>query len=85
MHRSVAEGRFGTAEPEGRASVCAVAQPSKFLFFFADLLDITISVPVWLAHEDFSLTERYREYVRTFRTTGLEADSDAVFRRWPVA
>ena len=23
MHRSVAEGRFGEAEPEGRASVCA--------------------------------------------------------------
>ena len=23
MHRSEAEGRFGVAEPEGRASVCA--------------------------------------------------------------
>lgn len=50
-----------------------------------DFPDITISVPVWLAHEDFGLTERYREYVRTFRTTGLEVESDVAFRRWPVA
>ena len=31
MHRSEAEGRFGEAEPDGRASVCAEAlcQPSE--------------------------------------------------------
>ena len=27
MHRSAAEGRFGDAEPVGRASVCAGAAP----------------------------------------------------------
>ena len=37
-------------------------------------------LPVWQAHENCGLTERYWEYVRAFRTTGLEADSDAVFR-----
>jgi len=33
MHRSEAEGRFGAAEPEGRAIVCAELfwQPSEFL------------------------------------------------------
>ena len=37
-------------------------------------------LPVWQAHDDCGLAERYREYVRAFRTTGLEADSDAMFR-----
>ena len=37
-------------------------------------------LPVWQAHENCGLAERYREYVRAFRTTGLKADSDAVFR-----
>ena len=33
MHRSEAEGRFGEAEPEGRASVCAepLCKPSEFM------------------------------------------------------
>ena len=38
------------------------------------------NLPVWQAHENCGLTARYRAYVRAFRTTGLEADSDAVFR-----
>ena len=37
-------------------------------------------LPVWQVHDDCGLTERWREYVRAFRTIGLEADSDAVFR-----
>ena len=37
-------------------------------------------LPVWQAHEDTGLTARYREYVRTFRATGLEVESDAAFR-----
>ena len=35
---------------------------------------------VWQAHDDSGLTERCREYVRAFRTMGLEAESDAAFR-----
>ncbi|MBR2771739.1 MAG: amidohydrolase [Bacteroidales bacterium] len=37
-------------------------------------------LPVWQAHEDTGLTARYREYVRTFRATGLEVESGAAFR-----
>lgn len=37
-------------------------------------------LPVWQAHEDVGLTARYREYMRTFRAMGLEAESDAAFR-----
>ena len=39
-------------------------------------------LPVWQAHENCGLTERYREYVRAFRATGLEAESDGAFRRF---
>ena len=37
-------------------------------------------LPVWQAHENCGLTERYREYVQTFRATGLERPADAAFR-----
>ena len=37
-------------------------------------------LPVWQAHEEIGLTARYREYVRAFRATGLEATSNAAFR-----
>lgn len=39
-------------------------------------------LPVWQAHEDCSLTRRYREYVRAFRSTGLEGSADAAFRKF---
>jgi predicted TIM-barrel fold metal-dependent hydrolase len=37
-------------------------------------------LPVWQSHENCGLTERYLEYVRAFRATGLEAESDVAFR-----
>ena len=37
-------------------------------------------LPVWQAHENCGLTERYREYVQAFRATGLETESDVAFR-----
>lgn len=37
-------------------------------------------LPVWQSHEDVSLTNRYREYVRAFRATGLEKPSSNAFR-----
>ena len=37
-------------------------------------------LPVWQAHDDCGLTERYREYAQAFRATGLEVESDAAFR-----
>ena len=39
-------------------------------------------LPVWQAHENCGLTARYREYVRAFRATGLEAESDGAFRNF---
>ena len=39
-------------------------------------------LPVWQAHENCGLTERCREYVRAFRATGLEAESDVAFRNF---
>ncbi len=41
-------------------------------------------VPVWQANEKVGLTNRYREYVRAFRETGLEAASSAAFRNFVV-
>ena len=37
---------------------------------------------VWQAHENCGLTARYRKYVRAFRATGLEAESDVAFRNF---
>lgn len=37
-------------------------------------------LPVWQAHEEIGLTARYRGYVRAFRATGLEAESNAALR-----
>lgn len=37
-------------------------------------------LPVWQAHEDVSLTRRYREYSRVFAQTGLVDDSAGAFR-----
>lgn len=39
-------------------------------------------LPVWQAYEKVGLTKRYREYVRAFRETGLEAAADAAFRKF---
>ena len=39
-------------------------------------------LPVWQANEKIGLTKRYREYVRAFRETGLEAAADAAFRKF---
>lgn len=39
-------------------------------------------LPVWQANEKVGLTKRYREYVRAFRETGLEAAADAAFRKF---
>lgn len=39
-------------------------------------------LPVWQAHENCGLTERYREYVRAFRATGLEKDARLAFRNF---
>ena len=39
-------------------------------------------LPVWQAHEDCGLTRRYRVYAESFRATGLERSSDAVFRKF---
>ena len=37
-------------------------------------------LPVWQAHEDCTLTRRYREYMQAFRATGLEDSACAAFR-----
>ena len=37
-------------------------------------------LPVWQAHEDCSLTRRYRAYAEAFRAAGLERSADAAFR-----
>ena len=37
-------------------------------------------LPVWQAHEDCSLTRRYRAYAKAFRAAGLERSADAAFR-----
>ena len=37
-------------------------------------------LPVWQAHDDCGLAERYREYLRAFRATGLEAATNVAFR-----
>ena len=37
-------------------------------------------LPVWQAHEDVSLTGRYREYVTAFARTGLTEDAAGAFR-----
>ena len=42
-------------------------------------------LPVWQAKERVGLTRRYREYVRAFRETGLEAAADAAFRKFVCA
>ena len=42
-------------------------------------------LPVWQANERVGLTKRYREYVRAFRETGLEAAADAAFRKFACA
>ena len=39
-------------------------------------------LPVWQSHEDVSLTNQYREYLRTFVATGLEKPSCKAFRRF---
>ena len=39
-------------------------------------------LPVWQANERVGLTKRYREYLRAFRETGLEAAADAAFRNF---
>lgn len=41
--------------------------------------------PVWQAHEDCGLTERYREYVWAFRATGLERSARMAFRDFLLA
>ena len=42
-------------------------------------------LPVWQANERLGLTRRYREYLRAFRETGLEAVADAAFRKFVCA
>ncbi len=42
-------------------------------------------LPVWQSHEKVGLTKRYREYVRAFRETGLEAASNAAFRDFMIS
>ena len=37
-------------------------------------------LPVWQAHEDCSLTRRYKAYAEAFRAAGLERSADAAFR-----
>ena len=37
-------------------------------------------LPVWQAHEDCSLTRRYRAYAEAFRATGLDDSASAAFR-----
>ena len=37
-------------------------------------------LPVWQAHEDVSLTRRYRDYSRSFVQTGLAEDAPEAFR-----
>jgi len=66
---SVALNRFGVDE-----------SPKLFEYDWHGRLMFGTDLPVWQTHDDCGLAERCREYVRTFRKTGLEADSDAVFR-----
>ena len=47
-----------------------------------DRLMFGTDLPVWQAHENISLTERYREYVRAFMATGLGKQSCKAFRRF---
>lgn len=42
-------------------------------------------LPVWQSHEKVGLTKRYREYVRAFRETGLEAASNAAFHDFMIS
>ena len=42
-------------------------------------------LPVWQAKERVGLTRRYREYVRAFRETGLEAASNTAFMSFVCA
>lgn len=39
-------------------------------------------LPVWQAHENCGLTERFRAYARAFRATGLESDAGMAFRNF---
>lgn len=66
---SVALNRFGVDE-----------SPKLFEYDWHGRMMFGTDLPVWQAHDDCGLTERCREYVRAFRMTGLEADSDAAFR-----
>ena len=36
-------------------------------------------LPVWQAHEDCSLTDRYREYVQALHATGLDMEAEMAF------
>ena len=45
-----------------------------------DRLMFGSDIPVWQAHEEISLTRRYRDYMTAFARTGLAGDSYAVFR-----
>ena len=36
-------------------------------------------LPVWQAHEECSLTRRYRAHAEAFRAMGLEGPADAAF------
>lgn len=40
--------------------------------FWRGRLMFGTDLPVWQAHEDVSLTRRYREYVAAFRATGVD-------------
>lgn len=39
-------------------------------------------LPVWQAHEDVCLTQRYRKYLQAFERTGLAENATQVFRRF---
>lgn len=66
---SVALNRFGVDE-----------SPKLFKYDWHGRMMLSTDLPVWQAHENCGLAERYREYAQVFRATGLVVESDAVFR-----